>query len=225
MWLSCICVHLLVTVCADTAAIQLNYYLQSPFPSSFRRSLPSGIFSFPEFIPFPLFIPMVPDYSRTIMSLVTIVLHVKRVLTNDKDGIGMWDGFQITVLELAQRPCAQWWQVVYRNIHTYVYSWNFRWFNVNNGLWEHMNIEKVKLLFVFYMYYILKLRYFSNSVESLWNTSLNADISLLDHAMRCFWKFRMYFFSRHNGYWAEGWKKGGEVNQILCNQSFVTDFQ
>lgn len=28
---------------------------------------------------------MVPDYSCTIMSLVTIVLHVKRVLTNDKD--------------------------------------------------------------------------------------------------------------------------------------------
>lgn len=82
MWLSCICVHLLVTVCPDTAA--LNYYLQSPVPS-FRCSLPLGIFSFPEFIPFPFSIPMVPDYSRTIMSLVTIVLYVKQVLTNDKD--------------------------------------------------------------------------------------------------------------------------------------------
>jgi len=83
MWLSCIYVHLLVTVCPDTAA--LNHYLQSPLPSPFRCSLPLGIFSFPEFIPFPLSIPMVPDYSRTIMSFVTIVLHVKRVLTNDKD--------------------------------------------------------------------------------------------------------------------------------------------
>jgi len=83
MWLSCICVHLLVTVCPDTTA--LNYYLQSRLPFSLCCSLPSGIFSFSEFIPFPFSIPMVSDYSRTIMFLVTIVLHVKRVLTNDKD--------------------------------------------------------------------------------------------------------------------------------------------
>ncbi|KAL0105199.1 hypothetical protein PUN28_016684 [Cardiocondyla obscurior] len=94
MWLSCIYVHLLVTVCSDIAS--LNYYLRfvlprppPPPPLSLPRSLPLGIFSFPEFIPFPLSIPIVPDYSRTIMPLVTIVLHAKRVLTNDKDELAL----------------------------------------------------------------------------------------------------------------------------------------
>lgn len=48
---------------------------------------------------------MVPDDSRTIMSLVTIVLHVKRVLTNDK-GEPTYAKLQITDLGLAKRPCA-----------------------------------------------------------------------------------------------------------------------
>lgn len=137
-------VHLLVTVCSDTAA--LNHYLQSPLPSSFRCSLPSGIFSFPEFIPFPLSIPMVPDYSRTIMSLVTIVLHVKRVLTNDKDEL--WHRYvrwfpnyssrtRTASLRAMMTDCAY---ICMHARETFV-DW------VNNGLWERTNIEEINFLF------------------------------------------------------------------------------